>query len=114
MVDYKDLGIRVRLARRRMKLTQEKLAEKAGLSASFLGHIERGTRVASLESIIDLSIALETTPNDLLEGSLDREMMLKPQPKTTLAQQRSELSTLLTMAQKTIALMGEDEVPEEC
>ena len=47
-------------------MTQEQLAEAAGLSASFLGHIERGTRVASVDTLEKLAAALEVTPNDLL------------------------------------------------
>lgn len=34
-MDYKDLGTRVRSMRRHMGLTQEQLAEKIGISASF-------------------------------------------------------------------------------
>ena len=36
-MDYKDLGNRVRIARRSKTWTQEELAEKVGISASFWG-----------------------------------------------------------------------------
>ena len=65
-MDYKDLGARVRVARRSRSLTQEELAEKVGISASFLGHIERGTRVASLETFVTLCNELSVTPEYLL------------------------------------------------
>lgn len=50
-VNYQDLGLRVRDARKAKHLTQEQLAEKVGISSSFMGHIERGTRIASIESL---------------------------------------------------------------
>ena len=69
-MDYTDLGNRVRKLRHMQGLTQQALAERAGLTASFLGHIERGTRIASIETLIALCTALGTTPNYLLSGSL--------------------------------------------
>lgn len=49
-VNYQDLGLRVRDARKAKHLTQEQLAEKVGISSSFMGHIERGTRIASIDT----------------------------------------------------------------
>ena len=37
---YKKLGIRVKFLREKMHLTQEKLAEKCGISLDYLGKIE--------------------------------------------------------------------------
>ena len=45
-MNYKDLGRRIRMLRQKQQLTQEKLAEEIDMSSSFLGHIERGTRVS--------------------------------------------------------------------
>ena len=76
-MDYIDLGHRVKELRRKQNLTQEALAEKLDISASFLGHIERGTRIASLETLVKLCIALDTDPNYLLAastGSLSRRV----------------------------------------
>ena len=67
---YEDLGRRVRQQRILAQLTQEKLAEQAGISLSFLGHIERGTRKASLETLVALSNALGVGVDYLLAGSL--------------------------------------------
>ena len=65
-MDYTAIGQRVRSQRRAEGLTQSELAERVGISASFLGHIERGTRVLSLETLMALCMALSVTPNDLL------------------------------------------------
>lgn len=87
-MDYIDLGRRVKELRKKQHMTQEELAEKLDISASFLGHIERGTRVASLETLVKLCIALETDPNYLLAastGSLTRHIP-KDMPEDTRKQ----------------------------
>lgn len=66
-MDYKLLGMKVRLFRRKRGMTQEQLAERADLFASFIGHVERGTRISSLETLMKLCHVLQVTPNDLLQ-----------------------------------------------
>lgn len=100
-MDYKDLGSRVRMTRREQKLTQEHLAEMLGISASFLGHIERGTRVASLETLVKLCNALNVAPEYLLRASLtsyDQRM-----PENLSEHERIKLRELLRLAQDTVA-----------
>ena len=63
---YIMVGKRVRQLRLRRNLTQEQLAERAGISTSFLGHIERGSRKLSLDSFCRIARALDCTANDLL------------------------------------------------
>lgn len=41
-LDYGKMGMRIRQVRKAKGWSQEKLAEKCGISMSFLGHIERG------------------------------------------------------------------------
>ena len=65
-MDYKAIGKRVRLRRQIMELTQEQLAEKIGVCTSFVGHIERGTRKLSVETLYDLCKALDTSSDFLL------------------------------------------------
>ena len=65
-MDYIALGRRIRHYRKHRGLTQERLAELAEISPSFMGHIERGSRKASLETIVRLCHVLQVTPNDLL------------------------------------------------
>ena len=66
MMDREGLGKRLRYYRLERGMTQEQLAEAAQISASHLGHIERGTRVVSLQVLLTLCNVLHTTPNDLL------------------------------------------------
>ena len=69
-MDYISLGRRIHQKRRELRMTQTQLAAKVGLSVSFLGHIERGSRKASRESIVSICNALNVSPNYLLEQSL--------------------------------------------
>ena len=101
MVDYKDLGMRVRTLRRKRSLTQEELAEQVGISASFMGHIERGSRVASLETLVALCNVLKTTPQALLTASLNDELE-DHMPEGFTPEQRTKLSAFLRVAQHTI------------
>ena len=47
-MDYVDIGSRARQRREDMKLSQGELARLVGVSASFIGHIERAEKVPSL------------------------------------------------------------------
>lgn len=99
-MNYQDLGMRVRTLRQQMGLTQEVLAEKVGISASFMGHIERGTRVASLETLVALCNTLNTTPDYLLCSSLDNS--LYEMPNGLSSTDRAKLGQFLRMAEATV------------
>ncbi len=49
-------------------LTQEELAFRAGMSVPYLSDIERGKSAPSLSMLVDLALALEAHPADLLRG----------------------------------------------
>ena len=95
-MDYQDMGLRIRNARRAMGMTQEELADQLGISASFLGHLERGTRVASLETLVALCNALKVSPQELLIASLD-ENLNAHLPADLNEQERAQLSAFLRM-----------------
>ena len=65
-MDYVQLGKRVRIRRRVLDITQEELAEKIGVCTSFIGHIERGTRKLSVETLHDLCRVLDVSADFLL------------------------------------------------
>ena len=79
-MDYASLGMRIRKERTLRGWTQEQLAEKANISLSFLGHIERGTRKASLETLVALSNVLTVSPDELLAESLHHQPYRCPPP----------------------------------
>jgi len=69
-VDYHALGMQIRVHRRMLHLTQEKLAEAVDLSVQYIGNIERGISKPSLETIVAISCALQTSLDQLLCDSL--------------------------------------------
>lgn len=57
----------VRRVRKEQKWTQEDLAERSGLTTTYVGQVERGDKVASLTVILKLAHALNVLPSELLE-----------------------------------------------
>lgn len=70
-MDYEALGKRIRSQRKLLGMTQEELSEKVGVSCSFIGHIERGSRKLSLETLVNISEALNISCDALLQDSLN-------------------------------------------
>ncbi|MDE6138792.1 MAG: helix-turn-helix domain-containing protein [Candidatus Gastranaerophilales bacterium] len=64
---YKKLGIRVKFLREKMHLTQEKLAEKCGISLDYLGKIEVNINKPGLKTLLKLSNALEVSMKELVD-----------------------------------------------
>lgn len=70
-MDFLALGKRIRQQRKFLKMTQTDLANAINVSTSYIGHIERGLKHCSLETIVALSKALHVTPDMLLQDSLE-------------------------------------------
>ena len=66
MIDYQSLGHRIRCARKAAKLTQEQLADLTDLCTAYIGHIERGTRKLSVETLCKLCDVLGLSADHLL------------------------------------------------
>jgi transcriptional regulator with XRE-family HTH domain len=78
-------GERLRALRIARGISQEKLADLAGLHRNYVGHLERGEKTASLDVIVRLSATFDMAVTDLL-GPFDRRTT------RTIAQRlRSEL-----------------------
>ena len=76
---YQDIGKRIHKLRLFRGLSQDQLANAAEISTSFLGHIERGTRKLSVETLCKICICLDCSPNFLLKvpvkGKKAKEML---------------------------------------
>lgn len=61
-----EFGKRLKIKRQELALTQELLAEKANLTHSYIGSVERGERNISLGNIMALAQALMISPKELI------------------------------------------------
>lgn len=65
-MDKKLIARRIRQYRHLEKLSQEELADRVGVSDTYIRKLEAGERTPSLETVLALSAALKTTPDHLL------------------------------------------------
>lgn len=63
------MGERIRLRRTKLGLSQEALADAAGLHRTYIGSVERGERNVSVGNLYALADALGLTVNELLSDA---------------------------------------------
>ncbi len=66
LVDYFKIGQKIRKYRKSLGLSQEQLAEQAGISVTHMSHIETGNTKLSLPVFVALARALNVQTDDLL------------------------------------------------
>ena len=72
-IDYKEIGRRIARRRKELKLTQFEVEEQADLGQKYLSNIERSISIPSIEVIMRLAAALDTTPDECLVGTLHED-----------------------------------------
>lgn len=72
-VDYKEVGKRIAARRRELGLKQWQVNEMAGLCNNYLSNVERATTVISIDVLMKICSALDTTPDALLLGAVADE-----------------------------------------
>ena len=107
-MDYVDLGRRIRKQRTQRGWTQEALAERINVSTSFVGHVERGTRKASLETLVAMANVLDVSLDYLLSGSMNSSV-IGPIPRSLSSQQRTALKEILSTIQDNLSGWEKDE-----
>lgn len=65
-IDFK-VGKRIKTFRLNKSLTQEKLSEILDVTPTYIAMVETGKTGMSIETLIKISIALNVTPNDILQ-----------------------------------------------
>ncbi len=70
-INKKAFGKKIKTAREKLGLTQFELAEKIDVSPNFLGDIERGIKLPSLNKLILLSNTLKLSLDAMFAESLD-------------------------------------------
>lgn len=70
MVNYTELGKRIRYRRQLLGKTQKEVAAQINIAASYYSNIERGIRIPSIDTLVDIANVLETGVDMLLIDSL--------------------------------------------
>lgn len=91
------VGARLRQLRHARRLTQEQVAERAGLSHKFLGELERGRANPTLTTLSAVSEALGVRLVDLLALETDRPR-LTPRQASQVREALASLETLVEWA----------------
>ena len=76
-VDYVAIGARVKAECIRSHITQEKLAEKVGMSPAAISKIERGLTLPSLDNFIGIVNALGISADEILDQVNHKTYRLK-------------------------------------
>ena len=72
-LDYSEIGKRIARRRKELGLKQTEVCERAGINDKYLSCIERATSIPSLEVVMRLALALDTTPDEFLTGTVRYE-----------------------------------------
>lgn len=88
-VELESIGKNIRKYRLMKKLRQEDLAEKAGLSINYVGAIERGEKVPSLETLLVIINALGVSADMILADVIETGYVVKD---SLLAEKLDKLS----------------------
>ena len=61
------LGKRIRALRLEMKISQEELADRAGIHRNYISQIEGGKRNVSFYNVVRIARALRVSPSSLID-----------------------------------------------
>lgn len=101
------LGQRIRTQRKAQKLTLEKLAEMADIGLVYLGEIERGVKMPSLNTFIRLVNALDISADALI---YDETFSGKDYLSKELAQAMNDLTPAECAAVSQIAITAAEQI----
>ena len=101
-LDYTEIGKRIARRRKELGLKQSEVEEKADLGYKYLSNIERSISIPSVEVIMRLAVAMDTTPDEFLIGTLSHDNqewkniseMLRPMNAKQLSLAKSFLTWL--------------------
>lgn len=71
-MDYHEIGQRIALRRKTLGLRQTEVCEQCDINSNYLSNIERAVSIPSLEVLMRICTALDTTPDVLLLGTSSR------------------------------------------
>lgn len=104
--DYRTIGNKLLITRKKNNLTQAELAERAGLSDRTYADIERGNVNMRIETFLRICQALNVTPNDILteedQSIVTRQMNLLEQLNNCSLKQKETALNLLSVYLKSL------------
>ena len=112
IVNYRALGERIQKRRQQIGLSQSDAPEKLDLSTSFYSRVERGEKIASLETLIKIAIHFELSFDFMLQDSIDASVSKQLQAELSQAfagktsEQRQKLVLWLKMLSDNIDILG--------
>jgi len=69
MIDYTVIGKRIKSRRQKLNITQEKLADRVGISVVYLSKIENGRVYPTLETLSNICTELDTEISAILTNT---------------------------------------------
>lgn len=69
-LQYKEMGLRIKIRRKELKIKQAEMAEALDISNNHMSSIENGRQKPSLDIFIGICKHLNVTPDYLLLGSM--------------------------------------------
>lgn len=81
IINYKELGQRIRDCRKKKGITQQRLADDLVYSVPYISYLETGKKCITLSTLVDIAEYLDTTADFLIYGE-------SADPSTLLLQQR--------------------------
>lgn len=97
-VDFNEVGKRIASRRRELGLKQWQVNEMAGLCNNYISNVERATTVISIDVLMKICTALDTTPDALLLGAIADEDNDYLRSITNRAQQMSSKQARLALS----------------
>lgn len=73
IINYEEIGNRIRTIREAQGLTQEEASERCDITTPFYGNIERGDRKMSVETLVKISKGLGVSADELLFGNIPQK-----------------------------------------
>ncbi|MBR4758535.1 MAG: helix-turn-helix transcriptional regulator [Lachnospiraceae bacterium] len=98
----KEIGARIRQARKAMKLSQNELAEMVSISPSHMSDIENGKKIVKLDIFMRLTEALQVSADWLLRTDVPQVASIHTQELSTILGDctPSEAQSIIKMAKE--------------
>lgn len=106
-MDYAAIGKRIRAHRKRLNLSQEKLAEMVNISTVHMSHIETGYTKLSLPVLVDLACALGVRTDDLI---FDKDALGKTELLEEITLELQDCSNAQLLALRQILSSSKDAI----